>query len=81
MFRPSHYKFKEAFKYDAGKTFTTEEISNRMSPDFILNKGSIRPNAHSNEKNPSSCECSDTDERIFDHIEYGYYKVRPNLTE
>ena len=76
MFCFSHYKFVEAFKDQAGRVLKTDEIEKMMSPRFIVNKGSVRPKAHSDKGEASACKCANTNDRIFDRIKQGLYKVR-----
>ena len=75
MYRPDHYKFSEAFKHKVGQEFKTDQIEAIMWEKFKMISGSVRPNDHA-KGNKDECRCAHTDNRIFDRIRHGFYKVR-----
>lgn len=78
MYRKDHYRFVEAFKHMAGQELETNQIEAIMLDKFGIPSGSARPNDHA-EGNKDECGCARTDDRIFDRIGHGLYRVRPNL--
>ncbi len=78
MYRKDHYRFVEAFKHMAGKELETNQIEAIMLDKFGQARGSVRPNDHAR-GNKDECGCARTDDRIFDRMRIGLYKVRPNL--
>ena len=72
-----HERIQEIFQNKRGQDFTTGEIIKmvqRKYPD--IKEGSILPNDHSNEGNINPCWCCKTEQRIFDKIDRGLYRVR-----
>jgi len=79
MYRKDHWRFVEAFKHMAGQELETNQIEAIMLKKFpAYKRGSIRPNDHG-KGNKDECPCARTDNRIFDRIRTGLYRVRPNL--
>jgi hypothetical protein len=69
----NHERFAETFKPFAGRDFTTAQIKTMLKG--IVSEGTILPNDHAaGNKNP--CRCANTDDRIFDRIKRGLYRVR-----
>jgi hypothetical protein len=77
-FRPDHYKFVDAFKDMVGQTLKTSQIEQIMFDKFKIIPGSVRPNDHG-DGNMGDCPCTHTEDKIFDKIKHGYFKVRPNV--
>lgn len=72
----NHEKFVEAFRNRKGKELSTAEIENILLKTFPdMNTGSILPNDHAAGNN-SACWCAGTENRIFDRIHHGVYRVR-----
>ncbi len=78
MYRKDHYRFVEAFKHMARKELETNQIEAIMLNKFGITSGSVRPNDHAR-GNKGECGCTRTDDRIFDRVRTGLYRVRPNL--
>ena len=70
---PEHDAFYSVFSRYSGQTFTTAEIAKMMQNQY--NYKSILPNDHGH-GNKGACGCAGTDDRIFDRIRVGLYKVR-----
>ncbi|GLI53345.1 hypothetical protein [Thermodesulfovibrio yellowstonii] len=72
----NHERFVETFKGMSGKELSTSEIRDIIIKKFPdMNRGSILPNDHA-EGNKSVCWCAGTENRVFDRIKRGLYKVR-----
>jgi hypothetical protein len=76
MYGKNHQRFVEAFKHMGGQELETNQIEIiilKKFPEMPL--GSVHPNDHG-EGNKSSCKCARTNDRIFDRIRIGLYRVR-----
>lgn len=72
----NHTMFKNAFRARRGQSLTTSQIKEillRAYPNFV--PGSVLPNDHAG-GNKSCCACAGTENRLFDRIEHGLYRVR-----
>ena len=79
MYGKNHRRFLEAFKHMGGQELETNQIEKiilKKFPEMPL--GSVRPNDHG-EGNKGACKCARTNNKIFDKIRHGLYKVKPNL--
>jgi len=75
----NHDRFALAFQGMQGKILRTREIKSILLTKFpYMNPGSMLPNDHA-KGNKSPCSCASKPNRIFDRIDRGLYKVRPNL--
>jgi hypothetical protein len=72
----NHEMFAEAFKSYRGKTLTTCQIGDIVQKAFPqFSAGSMLPNDHG-AGNKSDCWCAGTNNRIFDRVMRGQYRVR-----
>ncbi len=71
----NHDKFVKAFKGMEGRTLETKEIKRILKSKTNIEEGSILPNDHAS-GNKCPCSCAATENRVFDRIKRGFYKVR-----
>ena len=69
----SHYVLLKAIERRKGQLITTADINKIMKRENI---GYDSPSFHCQRKIASMCQCGGTDERIFDRISQGLYRVR-----
>ena len=73
----NHDCFAEAFRERGGETLSTSEIAGVLLARFPeFSPGSVLPNDHA-EGNKAACWCAGTDQRIFDRVGRGRYRVQP----
>ncbi len=72
----NHERFASVFRHRAGQEFSTAQIVAMMLDAYPhYREGSLLPNDHG-AGCEGACECAGTDDRIFDHIGHGRYRVR-----
>lgn len=72
----NHERFRLAFSDMQGRTVSTQEIIHILSKKFPeMARGSMLPNDHAG-GNKHPCWCARKDERIFDRVKLGMYKIR-----
>ena len=77
----NHDMYLKAMEAYRGHILTTHEIGEITQNIFpIFNLGSNLPNDHSDVGNNRDCWCARTDNRLFDRIDTGKYKVFYNAT-
>ena len=74
-----HEKFIETFRGMGGQALSTSKIKDMILKKFPgTNANGLLPNDHAS-GNENPCWCARTDERVFDKIAWGQYRVRRNL--
>lgn len=72
----NHGMLAAAIRDYRGQELTTAEIQRIVLAQFPgFSVGSVLPNDHA-EGNQCPCSCAGTEDRIFDRIERGRYRVR-----
>ena len=69
----NHDLIAKVFRDSRGQEFSTDAIKKKL--DGVVVPGSVLPNDHA-EGNKSPCWCAGTEERLFDKVRTGQYRVR-----